>query len=159
MIQDAKACDDVIDALCSAGASVDAENRDDGLVSIAATTAAMSMRILLVCPRLQRVAALHVAAREGNSAAIRKLVSLGANLDGQNGANWTPAFCALRAGHFDSLWLLLELGADPNASGQVRYEKCTRTPAFASLLLDTPSLLLDTPSSTGRANSTARGNF
>lgn len=106
----------------------------------------------LVYPRLQRVAALHVAAREGKSAAIRKLVSLGANLDGQNDASWTPAFCALHAGHFDSLWLLLELGADPNASGQVHYEKCTRTPAFSSLLLDTTL-------SAGRANSTASGNF
>ena len=69
--------------------------------------------------RSQRVTALHVASREGNVAAIRKLASLGANLDKENGASLPAAFCALIGGHLDALWLLLELGAHPDARGEV----------------------------------------
>ena len=70
--------------------------------------------------------ALHVAAREGNVVAIRKLVAHGARLDERNGAGSTPTLCALNEAHLDSVWLLLELGSNPDAPGEVCCDKGTQ---------------------------------
>ncbi|KAH3846641.1 protein phosphatase 1 regulatory subunit 27-like [Dreissena polymorpha] len=60
------------------------------------------------------VTPLHQAVLDGNVAAVRLLISHGADINKQDEDRWTPLHAACANGHSDIVKLLLEHGADKN---------------------------------------------
>lgn len=65
--------------------------------------------------RLQDLTPLVMAAKEGNAAVIRVLISAGAESDGPNGTGTTPLMFASAAGNPEAVKALLDHGANANA--------------------------------------------
>ena len=56
---------------------------------------------------------LHKAA-EGDVECVRELLKRGLNPNIKDRRGWTPLHYAVKAGHYDIVWLLLDYGANPN---------------------------------------------
>ena len=70
--------------------------------------------VLVHVPTVAHAAAVHDAAKEGDTAAIAAALDAGAGVDESDG-NTTPLYLAVRGGHFAGAKLLMERGADVNA--------------------------------------------
>ncbi len=57
---------------------------------------------------------LHTAAAKGDVECVRELLKRGMNPNIKDRRGWTPLHYAVKAGHYDIVWLLLDYGANPN---------------------------------------------
>ena len=67
-------------------------------------------------PQSRDKQAIHYAAKQGNAAAIKRLLDLGAAIDARGQYGMTPLLIACQAGHLSVLTVLLERGADKTAT-------------------------------------------
>lgn len=74
---------------------------------------------------IARYEGLHLAAHEGDVAAIRALAAVGASLDARDGNGRTPAHVAAHASHDAALRALAEAGADLTLLDHQRYDVVT----------------------------------
>jgi cytochrome c len=101
--------------------------------------------LLLICfgliPLTSQAAAIHEAAKKGDVAAVAAALDSGADVDQSDGSG-TPLYLAVRAGHFAVAKLLIERGADVNASPTPALGPAL-IPALAKRRVDLIKLLLD----------------
>ncbi|MFC3325159.1 ankyrin repeat domain-containing protein [Mesorhizobium cantuariense] len=97
--------------------------------------------LLVHIPIVAHADAIHDAAKEGDVAAITAALDAGAGVDESDG-HATPLFLAVRGGHFAAAKLLVERGADVNATPDPRLGSALM-PALAKRRIDLINLLLD----------------
>ena len=61
----------------------------------------------------------------GDVATMRRLVAEGADVNGQGAEGWRPLHVAAHHGHVAVVEVLVELGADKNASDVMERDRCT----------------------------------
>ncbi|MEI9404998.1 ankyrin repeat domain-containing protein [Mesorhizobium argentiipisi] len=88
-----------------------------------------------------RAAAIHDAAKNGDVAAITAALDAGAGVDESDGQA-TPLYLAIRGGHLAAAKLLIERGADVNATPTSLLGPALM-PALAKRRIDLINLLLD----------------
>src|ERR1039458_10205808 len=72
-----------------------------------------------------QASALHLAARAGNLAEVKRRLSAGDQVEARDELGRTPLHHAAAGGYIDIAALLLDHGADPNARADVRSEEHT----------------------------------
>lgn len=98
----------------------------------------------IIC--FQNLTALHLAAGEGDNTKVLQLIEDGVDVEETDHATWTAIFHAVEKGHPDTLRLLLDKGANPNARTGIvstRDASCpVMTILFTRFLQDATPLML-----------------
>ncbi|CAG8424739.1 unnamed protein product [Penicillium salamii] len=76
---------------------------------------------------------LHLAARSGNEFCIRRILAAGYPANPRNEEMEDPVILAAKAGHTETLRLLLENGADPNTTQPISLNGMASNPLLAAL--------------------------